>query len=208
MYSIDKNNMHEYKIKSSVFKSYIYSIQSLDDIKEKINSLKLKHLSSSHICYAYRYYSINNTDLFLDPIFNEFYNDDGEPSGTAGKPILNVIKKYDLVNVVLIVVRYYGGIKLGIRGLIDAYSDSAKFVVDNIILNNWTPKRNVEIIFDYKYESIVNKIINCKSIQIINADYSDSIKMFLSIDIKQYKRVEDDLSEKSNGTIHIEDCIC
>ena len=207
MFSIDKSNICEHKIKGSIFKSYIYSIQSIDDIKKKLKDLKLEHLSSTHICYAYRYFPVNNIDLFSNPIFNEFYNDDGEPSGTAGKPILNMIKKYDLVNVVVIVVRYYGGTKLGIRGLIDAYSDSSELVISDIVLNNWYPKRNIEITFDYKYEIPINNIINCKSIKIINANYTHLIKISLLVNAKQYNRVKNDLNEKSNGTIYIKDCI-
>ena len=108
-------------------------IHSIKDVKDKINYLSLKHPSANHFCYAYRLHMKNDLDLFDNLIINEYCNDDGEPSGTAGRPILNIINKYDLVNVVIITIRYFGGVKLGIRGLIDAYSETSDMLIKDII---------------------------------------------------------------------------
>jgi uncharacterized YigZ family protein len=107
-------------IKGSKFISYTYKVSSKDDVDLILNSLKKEHFKSTHICYAYR---IGKEDI------TEFSTDAGEPSGTAGKPILGVIQKYDVYEIMVVVVRYFGGTKLGIRGLIDAYHESAEQVM-------------------------------------------------------------------------------
>ena len=137
MFTVAENKFAEYKIKNSNFKSYIYNIHSIIDVKNKINNLTGKYPDSSHICYAYRFSSKDNLDLFNNPNYDEFSTDAGEPSGTAGRSILNVIKQNKLVNVTIIVIRFYGGTKLGIRGLINAYTESAILTIKDIKLNKW-----------------------------------------------------------------------
>ncbi len=104
-------------IKKSKFLTYLYKIDNLDEIKIIINDLKLEHKKATHICYAYKF-----------EIYAKYY-DDGEPNGTAGKPIFNVIEKKGLNNVLIVVVRYFGGIKLGAGGLFRAYSNSASNIL-------------------------------------------------------------------------------
>ena len=96
-------------IKGSMFKSILLNIDSLENIRNLINKYKIKYNKASHVCYAYRI--CDNYDLFSNPVIAEYSTDAGEPSGTAGKPILNVLKSYNMINSVLIVVRYFGGTK-------------------------------------------------------------------------------------------------
>lgn len=107
--------MYELEIKKSKFIGYLFEIKNVEEIKEKIDALKREHKKATHICYAYR----------LNSPFAEKAVDDGEPSGTAGKPILNVLQKQNIYNSLLVVVRYFGGIKLGAGGLLRAYSKCA-----------------------------------------------------------------------------------
>ncbi len=107
-------------IKGSKFISLSYSVTSKEDIDDIHNSLKKEHYKATHICYAYR--------IGRDNVI-EFSTDAGEPSGTAGKPILGAIKMFDATDVLCVVIRYFGGTKLGIRGLIDAYGDSTRDVL-------------------------------------------------------------------------------
>ncbi len=111
MIKLIKNN--EIIIKKSKFIAYLYEINEINCIKDIINNLKIEHKKATHICYAYK----------LDN--NVKYYDDGEPNGTAGKPIYNIIEKKNLNNVLIVVIRYFGGIKLGAGGLFRAYSNSA-----------------------------------------------------------------------------------
>ncbi len=104
---------YEIIIKKSKFISFLFEIKKLEDINKIINELKIEHKKATHICYAYK---IDNNVKFYD---------DGEPSGTAGKPIYNIIEKKNLNNILIVVIRYFGGIKLGAGGLLRAYSNSA-----------------------------------------------------------------------------------
>ena len=115
--------MYELEIKKSKFIGYLFEIQNLEEIKNILENLKKEHKKATHICYAYR---------FLSP-FSEKAVDDGEPSGTAGKPILNVLQKQNLQNTLLVVVRYFGGIKLGAGGLLRAYSKCASETIKSIV---------------------------------------------------------------------------
>lgn len=115
MNKLIKNNI--ILIKKSKFLTFLYEIDNLEEIKEIINNLKIEHKKATHICYAYKIG------------VNAKYFDDGEPTGTAGKPIFNVIEKKNLDNILIIVIRYFGGIKLGAGGLFRAYSNCASEIL-------------------------------------------------------------------------------
>ncbi len=115
MNKLIKNNI--ILIKKSKFLTFLYEIDNLEEIKEILNNLKIEHKKATHICYAYKIG------------VNAKYFDDGEPAGTAGKPIFNVIEKKNLNNVLIIVIRYFGGIKLGAGGLFRAYSNCASEIL-------------------------------------------------------------------------------
>lgn len=115
MNKLIKNNI--ILIKKSKFLTFLYEIDNLEEIKEILNNLKIEHKKATHICYAYKIG------------VNAKYFDDGEPTGTAGKPIFNVIEKKNLDNIFIIVIRYFGGIKLGAGGLFRAYSNCASEIL-------------------------------------------------------------------------------
>ena len=108
---------NEIIIKKSKFITYLYNINDENKINEILNNIKIEHKKATHICYAY---NINNKVKI---------NDDNEPKGTAGMPIYSVIEKNKLNNIIIIVVRYFGGIKLGAGGLFRAYSKSASEII-------------------------------------------------------------------------------
>ncbi len=113
----------EIVINKSRFISYCYELSNLNQVKTILDGLKKEHKKATHICYAYVY---NKTEVA------EKAYDDGEPNGTAGYPILNVIKKKGLTNTLVAVVRYFGGVKLGAGGLTRAYTKSASEVLKKI----------------------------------------------------------------------------
>lgn len=119
MRTIDKNYENLIEIKKSKFITYIHPVASVGEAEEVLKSVRAKHSDATHVCFAY---VINSPNV-------EKASDDGEPDGTAGKPILDVIKKNDLEDVLIIVVRYFGGIKLGAGGLVRAYSSSASEIL-------------------------------------------------------------------------------
>ena len=137
MYVVFGDHFNEFKIKGSLFKACTFSVDNIDSIKSRVSELENKFSNASHICYAYRICNINNLDLFYNPEIVEFCNDDGEPSGTAGKPILNILKKNEIINRVIFVIRYFGGTKLGIPGLIESYKHAAELVIKDTTPKKW-----------------------------------------------------------------------
>ena len=139
-----------YKERSSKFLTYAYPVESEDEIKELLDALRKEYYDATHHCYAYR----------LGPQGETFRaNDDGEPSGTAGKPILGQLLSANLTNCLVVVVRYFGGTKLGVSGLIQAYKESTAEViaVSNIIEK--TVDRVIKVDFSYISMNGVMRII-------------------------------------------------
>ena len=160
MKTIKEDAFIEIEIKKSKFLSYACKVTNEDDVKKRLKELQELHKSATHVTYAY---VLHSPSL-------EKCSDNGEPSGTAGKPILDVIKKNDLVNILIVVVRYFGGIKLGAGGLVRAYSGSAKEVLDVCIIAELKMYVNlrIKVSIDNKY-----LIDNNGNIKILNIDYSN-----------------------------------
>ena len=117
---MEVKNTNEIVINKSRFIAYLFDLNSLDDVENNIKELRREHKKANHFCYAY---------VYKREVNSERCGDDGEPGGTAGYPILNVIKKKNLTNTMIVVVRYFGGIKLGAGGLTRAYTKASASVV-------------------------------------------------------------------------------
>lgn len=147
MFTIKNEVNGEIIINKSKFITYIYKVNNLLEVNEKLNELKTKYKDASHICYSY---IINNIKRF---------NDDKEPSHTAGMPILNVLESKNLNFILAVVIRYFGGIKLGAAGLVRAYTNSVASLINNddlIPIKNMITKR---IEFDYENINKINYIL-------------------------------------------------
>ena len=147
MKSIINKDIFETTIKNSKFIGVIIPIESKDDVKDNLNKLKEKYKNATHYCYAFKL------------INDKGFSDDGEPNKTAGIPILNVIEGNDLVNVLVVVIRYFGGIKLGPGGLIRAYSNTAKEVINKSTLTDLINGLVASITFTYSNEKEVNYLL-------------------------------------------------
>lgn len=162
MFVIDKENIYEMIIKNSKFISYIYKVNSLNDIEIIINDIKNKYKDATHICYAYK----------IDNLIKTY--DDNEPTGTAGLPILEVINKNNLNYTIIIVVRYFGGIKLGAGGLLRAYSKGASNVVKLCNLKKLI--KGFDITITFGYDNLKNIDYLLKEENIYDKKYHDKIK--------------------------------
>ena len=139
-----------YKERSSKFLTYAYPVESEEEIKELLDALRKEYYDATHHCYAYR----------LGPQGETFRaNDDGEPSGTAGKPILGQLLSADLTNCLVVVVRYFGGTKLGVSGLIQAYKESTAEVIAVSKIIEKTVDRVLNVDFSYISMNGVMRII-------------------------------------------------
>ena len=139
-----------YKERSSKFLTYAYPVENEEEIKELLDALRKEYYDATHHCYAYR----------LGPQGETFRaNDDGEPSGTAGKPILGQLLSADLTNCLVVVVRYFGGTKLGVSGLIQAYKESTAEVIAASNIIEKTIDRVIKVDFSYISMNGVMRII-------------------------------------------------
>ena len=147
-----------FKEKSSKFFGYAYPIQSEDEVKPIIDILRKQHPHAVHYCYAYQ---IGTEKISYRA------NDDGEPSNTAGAPIYGQIQSFGLTNVLLVVVRIFGGIKLGVGGLITAYKTTAQMVLEEAEIIEKTINIHFLISFDYKNMNKVMRVIKEKKLDIV-----------------------------------------
>lgn len=162
--TIVKKSEGLYKEKGSKFIAKVLHIENEDQFKEALSDIKKEYYDARHHCYAYR----------LGPE-NEKYrsNDDGEPSGTAGKPILNQIYSYELFNVLVVVVRYFGGTKLGVSGLINAYKSSTREALNDAIIVKRHLKIAYALSFNYPTMNNVMKVLKEEKPDILNQDFSE-----------------------------------
>ena len=135
---IRSNSKGIYKEKGSKFIAYAFSVYSEDEIKDRIEEIKRIEPSASHYCYAYTL----KHDMSLQKV-----NDDGEPSYTAGKPILGQILSNNLTNILIVVTRYFGGVKLGVPGLINAYKTAAYNAISQAEIITKIMQKEYEVIF-------------------------------------------------------------
>ena len=170
MYSIKNNVENTIIIKKSKFISKLYRINNLEEINNILEQLKKEYNDSTHICYAY----------IIDG--KEKCNDNGEPSGTVGMPILNVLKKNNLDHILAVVIRYFGGIKLGAGGLTRAYSNSIIEAINNSNIVELVKGYYIQIEFDFSQKNTVDYILNNISIKEITFDTNIIYKLYLSND--------------------------
>ena len=161
-----------YKEKGSKFLSFAIPVSSVDEVKEIVKNYRKEYYDARHCCYAY----------MLGPERTEFRaNDDGEPSGTAGRPILGQINSRELTNILVIVVRYFGGILLGTGGLVVAYKEATTDALDQAEVIEKTVDETIAILFDYVLMNEVMRIIKDTNAQISSQSFENQCEMQLSI---------------------------
>ena len=176
MLTIKNNINNELIIKNSRFITLLYKINTLEEVEMYLNDSKNLYQKATHYCYAY--------------ILNNYKksNDDGEPSGTAGLPILNVLEKENINKVLVIVIRYFGGIKLGAGGLVRAYSKSVKEALNKSLLISLIPGKKIEITFDYSNQKQIDYLL--KDSIILNQNFQEQITYQVLIDNENIHKLE------------------
>ncbi|MCW3085248.1 MAG: hypothetical protein JWP12_2614 [Bacteroidetes bacterium] len=161
-----------FKDKGSKFLAFAYPVINEEEIKERLVALKKLHPSANHHCYAFR--------LGADKLVFRA-NDNGEPSNTAGKPVLGQIQSKDLTNVLVVVVRYFGGTLLGVSGLINAYRSAAADVLGNVSIIEKTVNDVYEISFDYLQMNDVMKIMKEEQLEQLSQTFELSCSLTFSV---------------------------
>ncbi len=170
--TLSDNSEGLYKEKGSKFLSFAFPVSNEDEIKEKLDFLRKEYYDARHHCYAY----ILGKDKV---IFRA--NDDGEPNHSAGDPILGQIRSNELTNVLIVVVRYFGGVKLGVGGLISAYKIAAAEAISNNNIVEAIVKKKVLLQFDYLSMNDIMKVIKDFDLEIISQHFDNNCKMSLLV---------------------------
>ncbi|MEO6850392.1 MAG: YigZ family protein [Mucilaginibacter sp.] len=161
-----------FRDRGSKFMAFAYPFKTEKDIRDIVISLKKEHPKANHHCWAMRW----GTDRTVFRV-----NDDGEPTGTAGRPILNVLLSRNLTNLAVVVVRYFGGTLLGVPGLINAYKSAAELVLNDAIVIERTVNDVYTIIFDYLQLNDVMRIIKEDNLNIVEQQFDNSCVMTVSV---------------------------
>jgi uncharacterized YigZ family protein len=185
-YSIEKDRRTETKIKRSTFIANLHFVDSMKEAKDYISKITAEHKTANHNCWAY----------IIGEKGETFHSSDaGEPSGTAGLPMLNTLKKHNMTNIVAVVTRYFGGVKLGIRGLIDAYSQSVENAIAESPLKKLVKTSEFNITTTYDFGEILKHKITNMGATISDIEYSEKIKLKITIEDHDKEVLEKYLKE-------------
>lgn len=180
-----------FKEKNSKFLGFCFPIQSESEVKPIIDSFRKKYPNASHYCYAYQ---IGTESITYRA------NDDGEPSNTAGIPIYGQIQSFEVTNVLVVVIRFFGGVKLGVGGLISAYRTTAQMILESSNIIEKTVLVSFRVCFDYKNINKVMRVIKEKNIEII----SQKMQMSCEIEISIRKKNAEIIFEVFNSMFGVE----
>ena len=170
--TIEKESNGYFKDKGSKFYSYAFPIQKEEDVKKFISGLKKEHHSARHYCYAWRLGTEN---------IRHRANDDGEPSSTAGKPILGQLQSFEVTNILVVVVRYFGGTLLGVSGLINAYRSATSDVLNKSVIVEKRIEKQYKLSFSYNELNEVMNIIKQENYTVISTDFQEDCRLIFSV---------------------------
>jgi uncharacterized YigZ family protein len=169
-----------FRDKGSKFLAFAYPLFSEAELKPILLKLRAEHAKANHFCYAYR----------LSPDRNVFrVNDDGEPSGTAGRPILNVLLSADLTNILLVVVRYFGGTLLGVPGLINAYKSASAAAITVSQVIEKTVNDRYELRFDYLVMNDVMRLVKEEQLNVLEQQFDNECRLRFEVRKSQLNKV-------------------
>lgn len=182
-------------INKSQFIGYAKPVKNEEEALAFIEEIKTKHKDATHNVYAYALGKTSNVQRF---------SDDGEPSGTAGIPVLEVIKKEELRDIVVVATRYFGGVKLGAGGLIRAYTKTAKIGIDAGKIVNMVLHKNIKVRMDYTSYGKVENYINNENYIVSDSVYDDKVNTFVYVQLKRQEEFINTITNLTSGEAIIE----
>jgi len=185
-----------FKEKSSKFLGYAFPVTSEEEIKAHLEEVKKAHFSARHWCYAWQ----------LGYGTNQRYraNDDGEPNNTAGIPIYGQIQSFELTNILVIVVRYFGGIKLGVGGLVQAYKTTTQLTLQEAEIEEKLITEELRIRFEYPLMNKVMRVVKEQNLNITQQLLTENCELHLAIRQSDYQRIQE-LFENIYGVLIVKD---
>ena len=177
---VKESASEEYLLSKSKFIGFVIPGDLKKLFMARIHELQMGHHSANHIAFAYRIKTSNGID--------DYFNDAGEPSGTAGRPLLNILQNQNLINTCLAVVRYYGGVNLGTGGLARAYSKAAMMAIDHADFKDFIKLNYYKIILEYNVlDNLIDKLLKEKT-EIIERNFEDKVELIV--------KMSDEVSQK------------
>jgi len=189
-YSVKAPRSREIKIKRSTFICALSQVDSMEEAKTFISSISSEHKTATHNCWAYIVGEQGET-------FHS--SDNGEPSGTAGKPMLNVLQSHHMTRIVAVVTRYFGGVKLGIRGLIDAYAEAVESAVAMEKLTKLVKINAYRVTLPYAFNDTLLYQLNNYGVGIVGTDYTDKVIHGVEVEAHRAPELEKILTEYQEG---------
>lgn len=196
MKKIIKNGQGEYIEKKSRFIAHIFNVESEEQASAIIAEVKKKYWDARHNCYAY---------IIGDKGEIQRFSDDGEPSGTAGKPILEVLSGNECNNCLCVVTRYFGGVLLGTGGLIRAYTSASKEALADCVTGTLVDGICAYLDADYNYVGKIQHLCIQDDITVVNTEYADNVTFELMMEKQVQNRFEKSLTELSSGKMFMRD---
>lgn len=195
MKKVIKSTTDSFRERGSKFIGYLFPVESVEAFENELDSLKSKYPDATHHCYAWR----------INPIqIEEFAQDDGEPGGTAGLPILNCLKSYDVVNAAAVVVRYYGGTNLGKSGLIEAYSRAAELCLSKARLAEIQLVDKIAVAYPYSEQNAIDQLKHRFQLQELKADYEEKVRILFACPVEKGEELIDNLEKLEHRGIEKE----
>lgn len=195
-FTIKTSSEIEIKIRGSKFFGRARKCDSVDEAEGLIDEFRKKYYDATHNCYGYR--------IGFGKEIKFRYSDDGEPSGTAGKPIYDQIEGKGLTNLIIIVTRYYGGTKLGTGGLTHAYSDSAAQAIDAAGVIEEFITRCINLTVEFHDYNVVERIIHQCGAKVIDSDFSDIVRLTVESRLSAIDNLKAKLTDSTSGRVKFE----
>lgn len=184
------------KEKGSKFIGFAYPVNNEEELKSALEKLRTEHPKATHHCYAFRM-----------GLQGENYraNDDGEPSGSAGLPIYNQLLAHEITNILVVVIRYYGGTKLGVSGLVKAYKESAKITLEEANIITKELEAEIEIQFNFNQQNTIFTLLSKYDAKVLNFDANENCTLTASLKLAQKESISDKLSEMQYVSFEFKD---
>ena len=186
--------------KKSKFICHLFKVENVEEINDILKSEKKKYYDARHHCFAY-ILGEEGTDIKC--------SDDGEPSGTAGRPMLDILQKEDLTNILCVVIRYFGGTLLGTGGLVRAYQSALKDALDKSLFENESEAVIVKYRYAYNFDAKISSYLREKKIKVLANEYSDMVEITIVLLKDIYSEIDLRLTDITMGNIEkIDETIC
>ena len=189
------NSRSEIVVKKSRFISQCFYIKSDKEAKAIVSSLWKEHKDARHVVYGFIYGAKNSQTMGM--------TDDGEPKGTAGRPVLQVLKGSSITNILCTVVRYFGGIKLGTGGLVKAYTEAAQQALKELKVKELIDETAFSVTAGYEFYDQIKRAAESYSAEVITEEFTDHVYIEFRVPEKYFKDIEAALSDISNGRADI-----